>query len=252
MPHREYIRLVPDADTAVLFLHGIVGTPRHFDARLPLVHLVPENWSVYTVLLPGHGGSVADFSAATMQQWKQYVWKTFDSLAETHQRVILVGHSMGTLFALQLAMEHRENVPFLFLIAVPLCPQISLASVTHSWRLIFAGNRGLNEKQNAMYQCGSVTLTRKLWEYIPWSRNFLSLLAEARNTKNSLPLLQTKCVAIQSQHDEMVSRRSSKFLKECSCVQCYELQESTHFYYSPEETQFVQNTFLELIREVEG
>ena len=50
MPHREYIRLVPGADTAVLFLHGIAGTPRHFDARLPLVHLVPENWSVYTVL----------------------------------------------------------------------------------------------------------------------------------------------------------------------------------------------------------
>lgn len=252
MPHREYIRLVPGADTAVLFLHGIAGTPRHFDARLPLVHLVPENWSVYTVLLPGHGGSVEDFSAATMQHWKQYVWGTFDSLAETHQRVILVGHSMGTLFALQLAMEKQERIPFLLLIAAPLCPRLSLSSVIHSWSLIFAGNRGLSEKENAMYQCGSVTLTRKLWKYIPWSRNFLSLLVEANRTKRAMPHLQTKCVAIQSRHDELVARRSAKFLKNCTCVQCYELQKSTHFSYAPDETQFVQNTFLELIREVEG
>ena len=252
MPHREYIRLVPGADTAVLFLHGIAGTPRHFDARLPLVHLVPENWSVYTVLLPGHGGSVEDFSAVTMQHWKQYVWKTFDALAETHQRIILAGHSMGTLFALQLAMERQEKVPFLFLIAVPLCPRLSVSSVIHSWRLIFAGNRGLNEKQSAMYQCGSVTLTKKLWKYIPWSRNFLSLLVEARKTKKALPQLQTKCVAIQSRHDELVARRSAKFLKNCSCVQCHELQGSTHFYYIPDETQFVQDTFLDMIRGVEA
>lgn len=122
MPHREYIRLVPGADTAVLFLHGIVGTPRHFDSRLPLVQLVPETWSVYSLLLPGHGGSVEDFSVSTMQQWKDYVWKTFDALAQTHRHIVLAGHSMGTLFAIQLAIEKGEKIPFLFLIAAPICP----------------------------------------------------------------------------------------------------------------------------------
>lgn len=58
MEHREYVRIVPGAKTAVLFMHGIVGTPNHFRDLLPLVDLVPDDWSVYNVLLPGHGGTV--------------------------------------------------------------------------------------------------------------------------------------------------------------------------------------------------
>ena len=30
MNHAEYKRMVPGADTAVLFVHGILGTPNHF------------------------------------------------------------------------------------------------------------------------------------------------------------------------------------------------------------------------------
>ena len=43
MNHQEYRRIVPGADMAVLMIHGIVGTPHHFDNLLPLI---PENWSV--------------------------------------------------------------------------------------------------------------------------------------------------------------------------------------------------------------
>ncbi len=251
MSHREYIRLVPGADTAVMFIHGIVGTPRHFDSRLPLVHLVPENWSVYNVLLPGHGGSVEDFSRSTMAQWKNYVWKTFDSLARTHRRVILVGHSMGTLFSLQLAMEKGEKIPFLFLIASPICPQLSFSAVSHAIGLIFPHSYGDPKIRSAMSACGSVTLTKKLWKYLPWIPNLWELLLEARKTKKSLLQLQTKTLVFQSRRDELVARRSAKYLKPCTCVQLCELETSTHFYYSPEDTHLVQQAFLSALREVD-
>lgn len=250
MPHHEYIRLIPGADTAVLFLHGIVGTPRHFDSRLPLTHLVPEDWSIYSVLLPGHGGKVEDFSASTMQQWKDYVWKIFDSLAQTHRRIILAGHSMGTLFAIQLAIEKGEKIPFLFLIASPICPQVSLSAVSHSIGLIFPHSHGDAQIRDAMSESGSVTLTRKLWKYLPWIPNLLDLLSEARRTKKSLPQLQTKTIVFQSRRDELVARRSAKFLQNCPCVQLYELEYSTHFYYSPEDTQLVQKAFSDALQEV--
>lgn len=250
MPHREYVRLVPGAETAVLFLHGIVGTPRHFDSRLPLAHLVPENWSVYSLLLPGHGGSVEDFSNSTMQQWKTYVWKTFDLLAQSHQRVILAGHSMGTLFALQLAMEKGEKVPLLFLIASPICPQVSFAAVSHSMGLVFARRPGQHPVQDAMSACGSVTLTKKLWKYLPWIPNLWSLLAEARKTKGLLPTLQTKTIVYQSRHDELVARRSAKYLRRCASVQLFELEESTHYYYTPAEIRLVQQAFVDALGEV--
>ena len=250
MPHREYVRLVPGAKTAVLFLHGIVGTPRHFDSRLPLVHLVPEEWSVYSLLLPGHGGTVEDFSASTMQHWKSYVWQTFDALSRTHHQVILAGHSMGTLFALQLAIERGEKVPFLFLLASPICPQVSFAAVSHSLGLIFSRQQGKHEIQDAMAESGSVTLTKKFWKYLPWIPNMLALLAEARKTRKMLTQLQTKTVVFQSRKDELVARRSAKYLRRCPCVQLAVLEQSTHFYYTESDIRTVQQAFADACKEV--
>ena len=251
MPHREYVQLVPGADTAVLFLHGIVGTPRHFDKRLPLVHLVPENWSVYSVLLPGHGGSVEDFSASSMQQWKDYVWNTFDDLSKTHRRVILAGHSMGTLFALQLAIEKGEKIPFLFLLAAPICPQVSFVAVRHSTGLVFSRKPGRNEVQDAMLDAGSVTLTKKVWKYLPWILNLLALLSEARKTKKMLPQLRTKAIVFQSRKDELVARRSAKYLQKSPSVHLIELKQSTHFYYHDDDTLLVQQAFVAACKEVD-
>ena len=250
MNHKEYVRLVPNAEIAVLFLHGIVGTPRHFDERLPLVHLVPENWSVYNLLLPGHGGSVDAFSASTMEDWKRYVWKIFDQLAATHRKVILVGHSMGTLFAIQLAMEKGEKIPFLFLIASPICPKVGISAVRHSVGLVFPIQHGDPKIRRAMSHSGSVTLTKKVWKYIPWIPNLWDLLAEARKTKQLLPNLQTKTIVFQSKPDELVSRSSETYLKQCPNAHITVLANSTHFYYTGPEIRIVQQTFMDACREV--
>lgn len=251
MQHREFVRIIPEADTAVLFLHGIVGSPRHFDSRLPLVDLVPENWSVYSVLLPGHGGSVEDFSASGMQQWKAYVWGVFDQLSKTHRRVILVGHSMGTLFAIQLAIEKGNLVPFIFLIAAPICPRVSVAAVTHSVGLVFPHPYRNQKINHAMSQSGSVSLSKKVWKYLPWIPHMLDLLKEAENTKKLLPCLKTKAFAFQSEHDELVSRRSEKYLKQCPCLQLEILTNSTHFYYTGPEIRYVREAFSKACKELD-
>mgnify|MGYP002425729728 CR=1 FL=1 len=53
---------------AILFIHGILGTTSHFE---PFLSLVPPNWSICNLSLKGHGGSVKDFSQASMTEWKQ-------------------------------------------------------------------------------------------------------------------------------------------------------------------------------------
>ena len=100
--HSSYIRLVPGAKTAVLMVHGIVGTPRHFDF---LLDTVPQDVSVMNILLPGHGGTVKDFANASMKQWKQTVAEAMETLCTTHERVIVVAHSMGTLLTAEAAGE---------------------------------------------------------------------------------------------------------------------------------------------------
>ena len=96
MEHTEYRRIVSGADTAVLFIHGIAGTPRHFDPFLPLV---PEGYSAVSLLLPGHGGTVRDFSRASMAGWETHVQRTVQELARALEAqapdvMLVLGHPL--------------------------------------------------------------------------------------------------------------------------------------------------------------
>ena len=70
MKHREYKRIVPEAEKAVLFIHGIISTPNHFK---DFVELVPCNISVFNLLLDGHGKAVNDFARSSMKKWERSI-----------------------------------------------------------------------------------------------------------------------------------------------------------------------------------
>ena len=89
---------VQNADTAILFIHGILGKPDYFNPFLPLV---PAGWTVKNILLKGHGGSVRDLAAASMAEWKQQVHEALSHLRADHAHVYIAAHSMGTLFAIR-------------------------------------------------------------------------------------------------------------------------------------------------------
>jgi len=252
MDHSSQIRIVEGAKTAVLLLHGIVGTPRHFSHILPLIDQIPSHISYYNLLLPGHGGTVGDFSRSSMQQWKTEVWRVFRELARTHERVVIAGHSMGTLFALQLAIENPDKVPFLFLIASPICPWVSFRGVICCMRASLGRARQDHPAELAITQAGGTQLTGKLWCYIPWTVHMIALLREADRTKRMLPQLQTKTIVFQSKRDEMVSLRSGKILQRQETVKLTTLADSTHFYYPQQDIELICAAFTEALTELPG
>lgn len=244
MDHASQIRLIPGAKTAVLFIHGILGSPRHFSHILDLVGLVPEDWSYYNLLLEGHGGTVSDFSRAGMRKWKEQVWAVFRELSCTHENVVIAGHSMGTLFALQLAVECPAKIPMLFLIGSPIRPWVRFSGISCSLRAMFGLCRPDHPAEKAIMEAGGTALTPKVWQYIPWAPHMLSLLREASKTKKLLPKLQTKTVVFQSRRDEMVSNFSGKILLRYPAVDLTTLEESTHFYYSPRDKERICSAFV--------
>ncbi len=243
MDHTSQGRILPDARFAVLFLHGIVGTPRHFSHVLPLVQAVPQDWSYYNLLLPGHGGTVSDFAKSSMKQWKQAVWDTFSMLAQTHEAVVVVGHSMGTLFAIQLAIQFPQKIPFIFLLASPIRPRVRLSGITCCLRTVFNCPRKDRPAEMAISLAGGTKLTRKLWCYIPWAPHMMALLREADRTRKLLPRLKTKTIVFQSHRDEMVSHASGRILQKSEFVELTTLRDSTHFYYPPEDGQRICKAF---------
>ena len=230
MVHVSQTRHVSDATCAVLFIHGICGSSRHFRHIIPLTSQVPADWSYVNLLLEGHGGTVKDFSSASMEKWKDQVWNEFRRLSETHDRVVVVGHSMGALFALQLAVEFPEKIPFLFLIGAAIRPWVSLRGLYCCLRATFGLARQDHPVEAAIVSAGGIRLTKKLWQYIPWAPNMIALLLESRKTEKLLPNLQTKTAVFQSRADEMVSQASVRVLSRCASVELTNLPRSTHFY----------------------
>lgn len=251
MDHSEYVRILPEADIAVLFIHGICGSPNQFRGILPLEELVPRNWSVYNMVLDGHCKGVKDFSDSSMKKWKAQVWEVFQTLSQSHKKVILVSHSMGTLFSIQLSREFPEKIPVLFLLNVPLKVGVRLFGVCNLIRIAFQKVDPSDPIQASMANATGIATTKRIWQYIPWLARILELFGEICKTRKCVSSLCVPTIAFQSQKDEMVSNYSAKILSRSSCVELHNLQNSTHFYYAPQDAGTIKDRFVACLKTIQ-
>ena len=247
--HQETIRLVPNADTAVLFIHGICGTPNHFRDVIPLEERIPDHISVYNLLLDGHGGTVSDFAASSGKEWSEKVAQVYDALAKDHKNVYIVAHSMGTLFALQLAAAHPEKVKKLFLLAVPLRPWLKPTLILDLLLMVFGKLEDTQPRRAALARATGIQTTWKLWEYIPWIPRFLDLFSIISKTEGIISDVVVDCRCYQSQKDELVFRRTEKVLERNEAFKIHKLNDSSHFYYAPDDRKLVLTDFEQWINE---
>ncbi|MEA3055150.1 MAG: carboxylesterase [Actinomycetota bacterium] len=92
--------------TGVLFLHGFTGSPR---TMLPVSMAVDlAGFDVSVPCLPGHGTVVEDMLDTTWADWSATAEAAYDVLAAAHDRVVVVGLSMGGTLAAWLASRHPE------------------------------------------------------------------------------------------------------------------------------------------------
>lgn len=246
MKHREFRRLCPNADTTVLFIHGINGTPNHFR---DLVDLVPPECSVVNVLLDGHGAGVSDFANTSMTKWKIQVDSVVEELLEHHKNLLIVGHSMGTLFAIRQAIKHPDRVKGLFLLAVPLKLSIKPQMLRTS-TLIYSGKvREDDLWTQAAVNCYGIEPDRRFWRYIPWAKRYLELFQEMRAVRGKLGALTTPCYCYQSKKDELVSLKAYKLLQENRTVEVRMLENSGHYYYDEKDYERLLGDFSSFVRD---
>ena len=246
MEHKEYKRIVPEAQAAVLFVHGIVGTPNHF---AELVSRVPEGISGYNLLLDGHGGSVRDFSHTSMQKWEEQVKNAVDELCLTHSKIYIVAHSMGTLFAIDRAIEN-EAMNGLFLLAVPLKIAPKPRMVSNLCKVYFDKIRPEDEVAQAAKRCYGIAQDQNPFHYLGWLPRYLELFAKARKTRKRIQELKTPCRVYQSARDELVSISSVKELQKNKAISIIELKNSGHYYYEQNDFEFLLNEFEKFIGQI--
>ena len=247
MKHEPMNKIAPNAKSAILFIHGIVGTPNHFKQFIPQI---PKHISVCNILLEGHGGTAIEFSAASMKKWEAQVDAKVSELLFSHSEVYIVAHSMGTLFAIDQAIR-RPNVMGLFLLAVPLDVFVKPQAVANSLKVQLNCIDSKDAAAKAAVACYGIETDINLLHYIGWAPRFIELLQKIRETKRILPQLNTKTYVYQSLKDELVSMKSSELLKEISCVTQTILHNSGHFYYPDYDWKILMQGFQKFIMELD-
>lgn len=225
-----YSRIIPDADTALLFIHGILGTPKHFEAFLPLV---PECVSMVNICLDGHGKGVREFARTSMEKWEDQVDAQVDALLKNHRNVYLVGHSLGTLLAIEQAV--KKPIAGLFLLAVPIQLRLKPRIVSTSWKLYVGKNENPDPYILAAQNCCGVQLEKNPFPYLGWIPRFWELFVKIREVRNLLPLLRTPCRVYQSRQDELVGKGSAAYLQQYNVMDVKVLEHSSHYYYDPQD-----------------
>ncbi len=245
MKREQSILYVQNADTAILFIHGILGTPDHFRFLLPFV---PSNWSIHNILLEGHGGSVRDLSNASMSEWKQQVHKALKSLLASHDKVVIAAHSMGTLFAIQEAVGNQ--IAALFLLNTPLKIRITPRLFRTSWK-VFRGNIKPDDEWTLAAQSAyGIGRDVNILHYLGWIPRYLELFSEIRKTREIAYKLTAMSQVYLSLQDEMVSPISGAVFAKNPHVTVKRLDMSGHFYYSPQDQQLLQKDFCDMIQKV--
>ena len=247
MVHEAYTRYIPGSRFAVIMIHGILGTPHHFEDLLPVI---PEDWSVYNILLEGHGGSVADFSHSSMDKWRTQALAAVDQVTARHEKVVIVAHSMGTLFAVQAAIHDPNKIARLFLLNVPVRIKLAPTMAINSLRLALGDRR--TEELKILHRRCSIALDKRLWLYIPWIPRFWELMLEGERVRKLLPLLKTPGEAFVSMKDEVVQRRTRHDLPAAGNLAVHLLPESGHYFYPPADMALMKTRFAAIIAETEN
>lgn len=105
-----------DTATAVLCLHGLSGTP--YEVRPVAEQLAAMGIRAVGIALPGHNTSPEDLARTSRSQWVDAAAEAVAELRSAHDRVAIVGVSMGGVVSLEIAA--RAYVDAIVTIGSPL------------------------------------------------------------------------------------------------------------------------------------
>ncbi len=197
-----------DGDTAILFVHGIQGSPCQFHF---LTDALPENVSYCNLLLPGHGGDHLSFRHSGFDEWQNAVTSAARYLKSRYKKVYYVGHSMGCLLGLRSVYRDGVNYDGMMLIACPMKLHFTFCYLKHNWLTVFIRNSN-NVFLQASVEANSIT-AKYPWQYFSCVHPYIELMKLIKLVRSEFGDTGCRVIAMHMEKDEIVSRRSLDMLK---------------------------------------
>ena len=233
---KTMIREIPNGTKAILMIHGILGRPGHFT---PFMDSIPEDFSVYNILLDGHGGSAKEFSRSSMKKWREQALAWAKQLTEQYETVVIAGHSMGCLFAIEAAALYPQQIKAIFLLAPALRIRLTFSAVWGSIKTALGVSADQDPMMRAKLDACGVVLPSNPLQYLSWLPRFAELLKESAAIRKQAANLIVPSVVLLSKKGELVSPRSGDFFT--SRANIHLLPNSTHYYYPPADLKTIRN-----------
>jgi pimeloyl-ACP methyl ester carboxylesterase len=174
-----------------------------------------------------------------------------DTLRARYERIYLAGHSLGTLLLLDELFRSDEKVAGVYLMAVPLVPQVAPTATWHAVPTALGfrarGNEGPGHAWRAAY---SVQPNKNLFKYLTYAPRFIDLFKKIIKVRRGLLTYKGgdyPVLAVQSYYDELVMRSSGRYLKRCECIRVETLRHSRHFYYPDGDLDLLRDYFGEIV-----
>ncbi len=194
---------------AVLFLHGYTSTPRDLKGVADAVNRI-LGYTVYGILLPGHGTKPSDLDRVTWQDWYDAALEAYRKLRESHKVVHIVGFSMGASLALHIAANNEVGKLIL------LCPLFKISYnpfhlFPEEWWVKLIGSFVGHLKKRYSGNCNDKLARGRhiaYFHYSPSSTKEALLLV--REIRKEIPHIENSLLMIHSRRDKTTSPYSSR------------------------------------------
>ena len=213
--------------TAVLCVHGIQGSPRQFEW---IISALPEDYHVENLLLPGHGGDVLMFSKGTKRKWQAHVDAALDRLRGEYDRIIYIGHSMGCLLGIHAQVQNPDKIASLILLACPLRVRITKKYIVNNLRAV--SKKPSDDPFVAAARYAHSVKAKHILEYILCAGPYIDLFRLIYGANRRLERLNLPVLAVFSELDEIVSRKSMGIIQKLDCCETHLAEGCGHLYYA--------------------
>jgi len=241
---------LPGSGLSALLIHGLTGTP--YEMRSLGERLTAAGVRVHGIRLAGHGGGPEELGEVTHANWYESVVEGFERLRAYDEPNVVIGLSMGAVLAARLAIDQREAVSAVVMLApafyLPFWTRTALRLLRPSIK--FANRIYLHQHRGADIHDGAARLVHPANRLLPL-RAALDLIELSDQVRARLPEVVQPTLVIHSRRDHTCPFNSNaEFLMDhlgCADKRLIALDESFHVITVDSERERVAQETLDFI-----
>jgi carboxylesterase len=198
--------------TGILLIHGYAASSLTFR---PMAHALNQcGYTVYCVLLPGHGTNVKDLDTIEKKDYYKYIDKAYTKFTKKVDKVFVVGHSLGSLLAIRLSANHKLDGVVLMSTPLLVLKEGMTNKEIHEASVMIGRLLGNLPRPNPTY-LKEPDYFKKYGIYSEFSSKSLEVLVELiQDARGDIGKVDDPLLVIQGNLDPLVDVRTADYILE--------------------------------------